>query len=88
MSIIAGILGTIAVGIIAYFSQGLRRFLIAVVASFFISISVYAFILWAGERLPDIFLPIFMIVATFIELWRENKNMEQKKGLPEKTMPT
>jgi L-lactate permease len=84
MSLLAGILGTVAVIIIAYFSQGIKRFLVALLASFFIAVAVYSFILWFGDKLPDIFLPFFMIIATAIELWRENNAMKQKASLPEK----
>jgi len=82
IQIISTILGLVAVGFIAYFASSLKRFIISVFVAFIISIAVYTGLeLGFGTMLPVWLIPIFMIIATIIELRRE-ASKEEQKNLP------
>ena len=72
--------------LIAYFSQGIKRTFLAIILAFFIAVGVYGLWFWIGIKLPYLVIPIFMIIATIIELYREN-SLLTKKGTYEKQQP-
>ena len=82
--IFSTILGIIAVIFIAYFASSLKRFILAVLIAFVISVAVFTGLeLGLGTFLPDWIIPIFMIIATAIELRREAVERQQK-NMPDK----
>lgn len=61
---------------IGYNTENLKRFLIAVFASFWIAIAAYTFLSAVFGKLPLLSLPILMFVVILGELYREKKKRQ------------
>ena len=79
-TLVVFVFAVLTVGLIAWWSQSIRRMIIAFVASFLIAIAVYglAFSI-TGVRLPYESIPFFMFISVVIMLWREAREIERKK---------